>query len=72
MNLRTAPWPSLTWLGLLNPAGSLASYLALDRAFPTWPILRTWSGCHVSSVVDLTWEMCTPRPRWMPEHCMQI
>lgn len=51
-------------------SGRLASYTARALLFPIcckWPIC---SGVHASKFTDLTFEMWTPRFRWIPAHRM--
>jgi hypothetical protein len=54
------------------PSASLCSQYLLARAFPQRSILCICSSVQVSRSTDLTFEMCVPMPRWMPEQRMQM
>lgn len=61
------PYPFLSKFG-----GNCASQCLFDLTLPIDCIKEIWSGNHVSNVVDRTFDICTPRLRWIPEHCMQM
>ena len=48
------------------------SQKTLDLTEPMPLTMASSDGVHSSSVADRTLEMCTPRLRWMPEHCVCV
>ena len=54
------------------PGGRRASQYAFARSLPIVSMSTTCFSFHVSSVVDRTNDMCTPRERWMPEQFVQM
>ena len=47
----------------LAPGTMFFSQYSFARTLPMRSMNETWSSVHLSSCVDLTREMCTPRPR---------
>lgn len=56
----------MTWVG-----GLCARYIALTARLPSASITFFCSGSNASMTRDLTFETCTPKLRWIPQHSMQ-
>lgn len=54
------------------PGASFASQYLFALLLPHFSTLCSCSSVHVSRSTDLTFEMCVPMPRWIPEHRMHM
>lgn len=54
------------------PGASFASQYLFALALPHFSTLCSCSSVQVSRSTDLTFEMCVPMPRWIPEQRMHM
>ena len=54
------------------PGWRFFSQYSFARTLPMRSMKATCSSVHLSSCVDRTREMCTPRPRWIPEQLVHM